>query len=85
VISLTLAILLAIAMFIFVALLPYWIIGLFMLLLAIMLVPQIIERKREKLKPSLDHDVFRIAVFRAAAIAMMVHFLAPLIFQLFSQ
>lgn len=85
VISLTLAILLAIAIFIFVALLPYWIVGLFMLLLAIMIVPQIIERRREKLKPNLDYDVFRIAVFRAAAIAMLVHFLVPLVFHFFSQ
>ena len=70
-------------LFIIFELLPYWVTGLSLILMAIMVVPQTLERFRAKEKPLFENDLLRVAFFRSGALGLMVHFLVPLIYSLF--
>lgn len=82
IISLTLACCIAAALFFVIRILPYWIVGLFILLLLILLLPQILERLREKKKPIIVLNQLRTPLFHSAAIALIIHFIVPILYQL---
>lgn len=84
-IILTLSIIIATALFFFFRILPYWVLGLFATLLTIMLVPQVLERKRANQKPFLTTDFLKRAFFNAGSLSLMVHFLIPLIYPFFKK
>lgn len=82
-ICLSLAGIIGIMLFVIFELLPYWVTGLSLILMAIMVVPQTLERFRAKEKPLFENDLLRVAFFRSGALGLMVHFLVPLIYSLF--
>ena len=82
VISLTLACCTAAVLFFVIRILPYWIVGLFILLLLILLLPQILERLREKKKPIIVLNRLRTPLFHSAAIALIIHFIIPFLYKL---
>lgn len=82
-VCLSLLVLVSVPLFFMLRLLPYWVLALFVVLSAILLVPQFLERQRERLKPLFDLKPLRIALYRAAAISLAVHFITPFLYQLF--
>jgi 4-hydroxybenzoate polyprenyltransferase len=82
--SLTIAILIGITLFILLAILPVWILILFGLLLAIMLLPKMAEQIRQGQRLSFEPKILRTALFRAASLCLLIHFLAPYLFKLFN-
>ena len=82
-VSLSLMVLIGIPLFLMQKILPYWILALFAVLVAILLMPQFLERQRERLKPLVGPRILHIALFRAAAISLAVHFITPFLYQLF--
>ena len=82
--SLTTAILIGVTLFFLIAILPIWIIILFGLLSSIMLLPKITEQIRQGQKISFEPKSLRKALIRAAALSLLVHFLAPHFFELFN-
>ena len=82
-VSLILTVLIGGILFIMLNLLPVWVIALFFVLSAILLLPQALERQREGQKPLFAPKTMRVALFRAAAISLAVHFITPFLYQLF--
>ncbi len=82
-VCLSLMVLISVPLFLMLKLLPIWVLVLFVVLSAILIVPQLLERQRERLKPLIDPQNLRIALYRAAAISLAVHFITPFLYQLF--
>jgi len=82
--SLTIAILIGITLFFLLTILPIWILILFGLLMAIMLLPKIAEQTRQGQRVSFEAKSLQTAFFRAASLSLMVYFLASFIFKRFN-